>query len=461
MIEQPQSVTVISNQRQVQLRVERLAIHHRIKILEAEKVDGNKFYLFFYKDDFITGKTAEMKSDSLVEKAFQNGIVLQASHPLIDHFLSNRTLLLKSTKQVFQSVQKHYTPQETAFIFSYFDSFLSNDTIIKLMRKHFYEYRRNGQLRLAFQILATMLHFDPTNKWALELARKLEYQTIRNIYEGDSSELVEADPLFAEIKAYDDLKLNHTSLETIFRKEKRMFELSALRLHLYLQSPCEEELDPQSLIHVTLSEPERARLLWLMYAEAPHHLQLRKNAFEALMYLNKTSEAIHLLSEKQRSILQSEYELLLKAFQDESISLAAIDFISLQNLLGHKENRSYLDGLLHALIPRMLHDFGLSYVYSWVKPFIEKNNDLSILSTVQTMVDIQDDPDKQFQLGKLYHKMKQYDEAITCFDWEMELHPTDPTPVQWLTKVYREMGKVEESNTYMSIYSQMQRTSQQ
>ncbi|MFP3489838.1 hypothetical protein R0K20_19770, partial [Staphylococcus sp. SIMBA_130] len=88
-------VTVISSQRQVQLRVERLAIHHRMKILEAEKVDGSKFYLFFYKDDFITGKTAEMKSDSLVEKAFQNGIVLQASHPLIDHFLSNRTLLLK------------------------------------------------------------------------------------------------------------------------------------------------------------------------------------------------------------------------------------------------------------------------------------------------------------------------------------------------------------------------------
>ncbi|MFP3360679.1 hypothetical protein R0K17_25535, partial [Planococcus sp. SIMBA_143] len=76
-------------------------------------------------------------------------------------------------------------------------------------------------MRLAFQILATMLHFDPTNKWALELARKLEYQTIRNIYEGDYSELVEADPLFAEIKAYDDLKLNHTSLEMIYRKEKR------------------------------------------------------------------------------------------------------------------------------------------------------------------------------------------------------------------------------------------------
>lgn len=460
MIEQPQSVTVISNQRQVQLRVERLAIHHRMKILEAEKANGSKFYLFFYKNDFITGKTAEVKSGSLIEKAFQKGIVLPASHPLIDHFLSDRTFLLKSTKQVFQSVQNRYTPQETSFIFSYFDSFLSKETIIKLMRKHFYDYRRNGQLRLAFQILATMLHYEPSNKWALELARKLEYQTIRNIYEGNHRELVEADPLFAEIHAFDDLKSNQTYLESLYRKEKRLIELSALRLHLYLHSPV-EEVDPQKLLHVSLSESERARLLWILYAEAPHHLLLRKNAFEALMYLNKTSEAIHLLSQRQGLITQSEYELLLQTFQDESIPISSIEFTSLQSLLEHKDNRSYLDGLLHALIPRMIHEFGLSYVYTWVKPFMEKNQELSILSTVQTMVEIQDDPDKQFQLGKLYHKMKQYDEAITCFDWEMELHPTDPTPVQWLTKVYREMGKVEESNTYMSIYSQMQRISQQ
>ncbi|MCA0173631.1 tetratricopeptide repeat protein [Bacillus sp. RAR_GA_16] len=461
MIEQPQSVTVISNQRQVQLRVERLAIHHRMKILEAEKANGSKFYLFFYKDEFITGKTAEVKSDSLIEKAFQKGIVLQASHPLIDHFLSDRTFLLKSTKQVFQSVQNRYTPQETSLIFSYFDSFLSKETIIKLMRKHFYDYRRNGQMRLAFQILATMLHYEPTNKWALELARKLEYQTIRSIYEGNHDELVKADPLFAEIQAFDDLKSNQTYLESLYGKEKRLYDLSALRLHLYLQSSVDEDVDPQKLIHVLLSESERARLLWLMYAEAPHHLPLRKNAFEALMYLNKISEAIHLLSQRQGWISESEYELLLQTFQDESIPISSIEFTSLQSLLEHKDNRSYLDGLLHALIPRMLHEFGLSYVYSWVKPFMEKNQDLSILSTVQTMVEIQDDPDKQFQLGKLYHKMKQYDEAITCFDWEMELHPTDPTPVQWLTKVYREMGKVEESNTYMSIYSQMQRISQQ
>ncbi|WP_347552544.1 tetratricopeptide repeat protein [Pseudalkalibacillus hwajinpoensis] len=459
MIEQPQSVTVISNQRHIQLRVERLAIHHRIKILEAVKGNGSKFYLFFYKDDFITGKTADVKSGSLIEKAFQNGIVLKSPHPLIDRFLFEKTFHLKSTKQVFHSVQKRYTPQETAFIFSYFDSFLSADTIIKLMKKHFYEYRRNGQMRLAFQILATLLHFDPVNKWARELTRKLEYQKVRSLYDGGVHELSEADPLFAEIYAYDDLRNHHAYLESLFLKEKRNTDLSALRLQLYLLSSDNNEIDPLAIIDDQFSESERALLLWNMHREAPHHPTLRKNAFQAFMYLKKTSEAINLLTERQDTITKSECALLITAIEDQETTFSSINLDMLQSCLRVKGNQNYLDQLLHALIPRMLHEFDLTYVYNWVKPLDNDNQDISILSTIQTMAEIQDDPDKQFQLGKLYHKLKQYDEAITCFDWEMELHPTDPTPVQWLTKVYREMGKVEESNTYMSIYSKMQRVS--
>ncbi|MBN8210216.1 tetratricopeptide repeat protein [Bacillus sp. NTK071] len=459
MIEHQQNVTVISNQRPVQLRVERLAIHHRMKILEAVKSNGSKFYLFFYKDDFITGKTVDVTNGSLIEKAFQKGIVLQASNPLVDRFLTDKTFLLKSTKQVFQSVQKHYTPQETAFIFSYFDSFLSTDTLIKLMRKHFYEYRRNGQLRKAFQILAILLHFDPTNKWALELTRKLEYQNMRSMYDAEGAELAEVDPLFSEILAYNDLEKNQLYLVSVFQKDKRKTDLSALRLHLYLHSSNQDDRDPLTLVEGTFTESESALLLWNMYVEAPHHKILQENAFQALMHLKKTSEAINLLTARKAAFTASESELLVNAFHEEETDFTKINLLSLQDCLRIKENRVLLEGLLHTLIPRMLNEYGLTYVYNWLKPLYEGNQNLSILSTIQTMVEIQDNPDKQFQLGKLYHKLKQYDEAITCFDWEMELHPTDPTPVQWLTKVYREMGKLEESNTYMSIYSKMQRVS--
>ena len=36
-----------------------------------------------------------------------------------------------------------------------------------------------------------------------------------------------------------------------------------------------------------------------------------------------------------------------------------------------------------------------------------------------------EDPDHMMELGQYYAEFKQYDEAIGCFSWEMELHPAD------------------------------------
>ena len=40
------------------------------------------------------------------------------------------------------------------------------------------------------------------------------------------------------------------------------------------------------------------------------------------------------------------------------------------------------------------------------------------------------------ELGQHYAEFKQYDEAIECFSWEMELHPEDSAPVGELSKMY-------------------------
>ncbi|WP_193750887.1 hypothetical protein [Bacillus coahuilensis] len=50
-------------------------------------------------------------------------------------------------------------------------------------------------------------------------------------------------------------------------------------------------------------------------------------------------------------------------------------------------------------------------------------------------------------------------EAIECFEWEMEMHPQDPLPVKWLTKLYSEMGKKEEAKNYLNLLHSMQKTS--
>lgn len=459
MIEQTQSVTLTSNQKPVQLRINRLAIHNRMKILEAEKSNGSKFYLFFYKDDFITGKSVDIKPGSLMEKSFKEGIVLHSPHPLITKFLENQTIVLKSTKHVLHSVQKKYSPQEVSFIFSYFEAFLSLEKITQLQRKYFYEYRRNGQLRRAYQILAVALYANPLNKWAQEIANQLEFQKVKSLYEGEVMELRDKDPLFAEINAYKDIEANMSYLEMIFKNERRSIDLPALKLKNYLITSNNQNENPLPALDIQLSNTERALLLWNLYSEAPHLNILRKQVFQSLIQLKKITEAVNLLASYKSEMTDQDSELLITALNDPNIDITAVDLTQLQTFLCRNENRRHLPSLLQTLVPKLLERHDITFIFNWLKPFYNDHKDLPILTFIQTMADIQDDPDKQLQLGKLYHKLKRYDEAIKCFDWEMELHPTDPTPVQWLTKVYREMGKIEESNTYMSIYSQMQRAS--
>ncbi|WP_270182694.1 tetratricopeptide repeat protein [Alkalihalobacillus sp. CinArs1] len=459
MIEQKQSVTLISNQKPVQLRIERLAIHHRMKILEAVKSNGSKFYLFFYKDDFITGKSIEVKPESLIEKAFQQGIVLNAPHPLITKFLDPQTIVLKSTKHVLQSIQRKYSPQEVVLIFSYFESFLQKEKIIHLQKKYFYEYRRNGQLRLAFKILMIALYADSTSKWAQDLSNQLDFQKVKSMYEWGGQELQAADSLYAEIATYEDLVSGTPYLASLYKRDGRRIEHAALSLHHYLVSPHDENEKKLPSLDIPLTNHERALLLWNMYSEAPHIPALRKRVFESLIDLNKNTEAINLLLSRQDEISERECEQLLKVFESPQTHLDEIELPLLQNCLCIEENRRHLPLLLQTLVPKLLERYEIDFVFEWLKPLYEDNKELPILTTIQTMAEIHDDPDKQFQLGKLYHKLRQYNEAIKCFDWEMEMHPTDPTPVQWLTKVYREMGKIEESDAYMSIYTQMQRVS--
>ncbi|MCA0989305.1 tetratricopeptide repeat protein [Guptibacillus algicola] len=459
MIEQKQSVTLISNHKPVQLRIERMAIHHRMKIVEAVKANGSKFYLFFYQNDFITGKSLEVQPGSLIEKAFQEGIVLNAPHPLITKFLDPHTIVLKSTKHVLQDIQKKYSPQEVVFIFSYFDSFLPKEKIIQLQRKYFYDYRRNGQLRLAFQILMVALYADFSTKWAQELSNQLEFQKVKSIYEWGGQDLHAADPLYAEVHAYKDLPNNITYLKSLYKRNGRKIDHSALTLKTYLQSSQNKKEEPLPAIDFPLSNQERALLLWNMYDEAPHLNVLRKQVFHSLIELKKTTEAVNLLSSRQGEITDEECQHLIDVFNDPATDMDGIELTLLQKCLCVQGNRRHLPQLLQTLVPKLLEKDDIDFVFNWLKPLYEDNKDLPILTSIQTMAEIQDDPDKQFQLGKLYHKLSQYDEAIKCFDWEMEMHPTDPTPVQWLTKVYREMGKIEESNAYMSIYTQMQRVS--
>lgn len=75
------------------------------------------------------------------------------------------------------------------------------------------------------------------------------------------------------------------------------------------------------------------------------------------------------------------------------------------------------------------------------------------------MKQLEDDPDHQFELGELYLYFQQLEQSLDCFKWEMELNPDNTKPVQFLSKIYLELGKKEEANAYQQLLIQMQKSS--
>ena len=73
------------------------------------------------------------------------------------------------------------------------------------------------------------------------------------------------------------------------------------------------------------------------------------------------------------------------------------------------------------------------------------------------MQTISDELDDMQTLGELYYEFRQMDKAIECFDWEMELKPADPKPLQWLAKIYREKGMNQESDIYRQLCVNLQK----
>ena len=59
------------------------------------------------------------------------------------------------------------------------------------------------------------------------------------------------------------------------------------------------------------------------------------------------------------------------------------------------------------------------------------------------------------ELGDYYAEFKQFDLAIDCFFWEMELQPQDPSPVWKISKMYQSKGMIKEAAAYQKVFAQL------
>jgi hypothetical protein len=103
----------------------------------------------------------------------------------------------------------------------------------------------------------------------------------------------------------------------------------------------------------------------------------------------------------------------------------------------------------------LLQEHDLQTVRNKLLPIKEIVPHLNIFEKINKMAGLEEDPDRMMELGDYYAEFHQYDKAIDCFFWEMELQPQNPVPVQKISKMYQKKGMVKESAAYQKISAQL------
>ena len=130
--------------------------------------------------------------------------------------------------------------------------------------------------------------------------------------------------------------------------------------------------------------------------------------------------------------------------------------IGVQQLAQENAQKQSEQKLSH-LVGKLLEIYDLKTVHEKLQPIQRLFPQSLVIQKVQRMTNLVEDPDHMMELGQYYAEFKQYDEAIECFSWEMELHPADTLPVHQLSKMYQNKGMVEEASAYQQIYNQLKR----
>jgi len=151
------------------------------------------------------------------------------------------------------------------------------------------------------------------------------------------------------------------------------------------------------------------------------------------------------------SILQSVWENLEPEFVlthlDDCLAM-------LQKRPGNKDLQKS-EKQIFQLIVNMLNGLELKIVYEKLKPFQHELYDSTWIRKLEKMVSIVENPDQMMELGDYYAEFNQFDQAIDCYFWEMELKPQDPAPLRRLSKMYQKKGLLKEASAYQKLLGQM------
>ncbi|WP_018662751.1 tetratricopeptide repeat protein [Heyndrickxia acidiproducens] len=456
-------LTIVNHKQTINVKIERMAVYLQSRIVEAIEDNGRCWYLFFYKGQYLTSTAAtKLKRRSFMERAFRDGVVLQAPHPLIGHLLHNHQTCKKTGFQhLTGKIEKLFTPQETAFIATFFESFVPKRKLFEYIQAIFYEYRRNGQLLSCYRILRILMDFAPKQSWVKQLSRDLNFIKYEKLYQSLSPELIKKDSLYAEKKLYEDLSndASFQSLIKLLQLQNRWIDETALWIKRTAETCADRDYAALSaLLNKHFPQPDAMLVIEQLFHAAPRCEQLRNDLINYYIETKQPNKIIPFMLGRNFSLTDVQVGKIESLLESLDVAAADMEIEPLNQLApffaGHPQ---LTEKFLQTCVTLLFRSHELPYIAEWLLPFKKPLGSLPVIRKVEKMLEIADDPDHQSELGELYYQFKQYDKAIDCFSWEMELKGSDPNPVKWLSKIYNEMGMKSEYKAYQNLYIDMEK----
>lgn len=437
------------------LTPQQLAIYKQSKVLEATDEAGDYFYLFFYKNDFLTGIHADdIDADTHVHRAFTEGLHFEGSHPLTKQLIrAYNSFHFLPIEKLYKKIQEtSYSQLETALIKTYFDAFSSTDSIHKVLKDTFNHYQRNGQSLAAYQLLNIYLNYDNTNTFARDMISGAQFKNQSKMYQ-DLEKLSEKDPIQLESLCFDNLY--HTEhvmiLLQLYKEQKRWTDELALRIALLKSHFTPENFTAIQVMIEPLPTDEQMTLLQELN-QSNNNPVLHEALITKLFASGKPNDILEfMMTTKVQPDEKQLTEIIPHIEQAGLTHLASFFKNGNYRLLELSKNPQTIERLATPFVSSFLQDHTIGEILDWFQAFRDANFHIPVEQKLLNMQTLIDDPDRQFDLGELYLYFHQLKKALDCFKWEVELDPQAHSSVKYVAKIYQELGYPDEAAAYQQL----------
>ncbi|WP_078553648.1 hypothetical protein [Bacillus alkalicellulosilyticus] len=444
----------------IELRPKKIIIYMQCKVIEAEAIQENLqvYYLFYFKNQYVTTvKATRLKRHSFIENAYKKGFVLHNPLPLLPFIIKDKEhLSLLTFTQLLNKLEKQFLPLEKTIILTYFDSFISKNKLLEVIKPSYYHFYRDGKSFLSFQLLQVIHDFSPAETWVHEFLNKQEYTKYKT-HEYEQDLLLTEKQLFLS----DDEKSSQL-YETLLTDQARWVDLFVHYLRCYTKTPTETLFQKvKNLASSHLHGIDMMPLLENVIENTTTPVQVKYALLESYLASKEYSKACSFLIKHHIPFSPYHIPLLEKMLTDANLTGNSFPLASIQALLIEvaKQKANETNSLLQMVVSRLLKDNSTLFVKTWLKPFQPYKTQLPCIQDVNRMVMLEEDADQQFKLGELYYQYKLYTKALECFQWEYELNDLDRHALHWLLKINRELGYEEEANILQQQYVDLQKWS--